>query len=214
MDNNRDNQLKHFTAVMVLAAVFIMGVYAWDARYDGMTGAIARVASISPAAGDEVAIGSRWSLIDHHGKPVTQDSYAGKHKLVFFGFASCPDICPTTLQKISKTFELLGSQAGGVQTLFITTDPANDTPEVMAAYVAQFNPQIAGLTGTQEQIDGALESFRAYAEKVDNGQGGYFMNHSSVVYFMSPDNELISVFDSTDSAADMAKEIGAALPQG
>ena len=215
MDNNRENQLKHFTAVLVLAAVFVMGVYAWDARHDGMAGAIARVTNISPAAGtDETAIGASWNLVDHHGQPVTQDSYDGKYKLVFFGFASCPDICPTTLQKISKTLELLGAQAVGIQPLFITTDPANDKPEVMAQYVAQFGPQFAGLTGTQEQIDGALESFRAYAEKIDDGQGGYFMNHSSVVYFMGSGNELISVFDSTDSPADMVKEMRQSLPQG
>lgn len=215
MRNNKENQLRHITAVLILAAVFVLGVYAWDARYDGLTGAVSRFARIAPAAGsEENAIGTHWSLIDHHGQPVTQDSYPNQYKLVFFGFASCPDICPTTLQKISKALEMLGKQSGEITPLFISTDPATDTPDVMARYVAQFGPQFTGLTGTQAQVDGALESFRAYAEKVDDGQGGYFMNHSSFIYFMSPDNKLISVFDSGDSPVDMAKEIRAALPQG
>lgn len=210
-----DNNLKHFIAVLALGVVFIMGIFAWDARYDGMNAAVSRVTNISPAAGgDEMQLGAAWDLVDHQGKAVNQDSYPGKFKLVFFGFASCPDICPTTLQKISKTLEMLGGQSAGVQPLFITTDPANDTPQVMAQYVAQFGPQFAGLTGTQAQIDGALESFHAYAEKINDGEGGYFMNHSSVVYFMDPGNRLISVFDSTDSPVSMTKEIRKALPQG
>lgn len=217
MDNNenKENQLKHMTAVLVLAAVFIMGVYAWDARYDGMAGAAAKFTRISPAAGTEsVSIGAHWELTDHHNNKVNEGSYGDKYKLVFFGFASCPDICPTTLQKIAKTIEMLDTQGSAIQPLFISTDPATDTPEVLARYVTQYSPQFIGLTGTQQEIDNTLESFHAYAEKIDDGQGGYFMNHSSVVYFMSPDNKLISVFDSTDSPVDMVKEIRHALPQG
>lgn len=210
-----DNHLKHFTAILVLGVVFIMGIFAWDARYDGMTSAGARVSKISPAAGtEENRLGSSWNLTDQNEKPVTQDSYNGQFKLVFFGFASCPDICPTTLQKISKTMEMLDKQSGKIKPLFITTDPANDTPQVLAQYLSQFGPQFTGLTGSQAQIDKAVESFHAYAEKIDDGKGGYFMNHSSVVYFMSPSNELLSVFDSTDSPVDMVKEIRQALPQG
>ena len=68
-------------------------------------------------------------------------------------------------------------------------------------------------TGTQAQIDEAVQSFRVYAEKVEDDQGGYFMNHSAVIYFMTPDNKLVSVFDSTDSPADMAKEIRRTVTQ-
>jgi len=150
MENkNKDNQLKHFTAIIMLVAVFVLGVYAWDARYEGMTNAAAQVTKIAPAAGmDEIKIGEHWSLVDHHGALVTQDDFSGQYRLVFFGFASCPDICPTTLQKITKALEILGTDSAQVRPLFITTDPGTDTPAVLSRYVSQFSSEIIGLTGT------------------------------------------------------------------
>ena len=97
-------------------------------------------------------INSEFSLVDHTGKPVTDEDFAGKWQILFFGFTSCPDVCPTTLNDVSLILEELGDGAEQVAPLFISVDPERDTPHVMAEYVANFDPRIVGLTGSPEQI--------------------------------------------------------------
>ncbi|HEY8191912.1 MAG TPA: SCO family protein, partial [Alphaproteobacteria bacterium] len=141
MNHRKDHHIRHFTALAILAAVFLIGIYVWDGKHSGDSALYSAqdASALSPASGaEEVAIGAKWDLVDQTGKPVDQTSYPGKYKLVFFGFASCPDICPTTLQKISKAMDTLGKDADDVKALFITTDPANDKPAVMEKYVKQF----------------------------------------------------------------------------
>jgi len=213
-EKNNENPVKHIAAVLALVAIFIIGVSAWDARYKDMQGADSSYSDISPAAGEEIKIGAEWSLTDHSGQPVDQDSYGPKYKLVFFGFTRCPDICPTSMQRLAATLDLLGDAANDIQTLFITTDPAHDTAGVLKDYVTSFSPRITGLTGTQAEIDATVGSFRAYAEKIEGDDGEYMINHSSVIYFMTPDNELVTVFDASDAPADMAAEIKKTIPQG
>ncbi|MBI4030996.1 MAG: SCO family protein [Proteobacteria bacterium] len=211
---NNENPVKHVAAVLALVAIFIVGVSAWDARYKDMQGVDSAYSSISPAAGDEIKIGAKWALTDHDGQPVNQDSYGPRYKLVFFGFTRCPDICPTSMQRLAAALDLLGDAANDVQPLFITTDPAHDTAETLKDYVMAFSPRIVGLTGAQDEIDATVGSFRAYAEKVEGDNGGYMINHSSVIYFMTPENELVTVFDASDAPADMAAEIKKTIPQG
>ncbi|MDF3024249.1 MAG: Classical-complement-pathway convertase [Alphaproteobacteria bacterium] len=91
-----------------------------------------------PIAGSTV--GGAFTLVDGAGKSVTEKSWPGKYKLVFFGFTSCPEICPTTLTAIGGALEKLGAKADKIQPLFVTTDPGRDTPEVVKAYVANFDP--------------------------------------------------------------------------
>jgi protein SCO1/2 len=119
------------------------------------------------ASGGEALIESEFSLIDHTGKPMTDEDFEGKWQLVFFGFTYCPDVCPTTLNDVSIVLEELGAEADQLQPLFITVDPERDTPEVMAEYVANFDPRIVGLTGSPEQIEQATQAFRAYYAKVE-----------------------------------------------
>jgi len=164
-------------------------------------------------AGGKALIESEFSLVDHTGEPVTDEDFEGEWQLVFFGFTYCPDVCPTTLNDVSIVLEELGDQAEQVQPLFISVDPERDTPDVMADYVANFDPRIVGLTGSPEQIEKAAKAFRAYYAKVDQegAPDGYTMDHSAFLYLMTPEGAYATHFSHSDEPAAIADEIRAYL---
>jgi protein SCO1/2 len=131
-------------------------------------------------------ITSDFELVDQTGRSVRDEDLRGKWQLVFFGFTSCPDICPTTLTNINAALEELGPAADRLQPLLITVDPERDTPAVLKDYLAPFDPRILGLTGTPEQVGVALRSFRVYAGKRPLDGGDYTMDHSAFIYLMDP----------------------------
>lgn len=164
----------------------------------GITGWRAFVPEPPPTARQlgQAKIKSAFTLTDHHGRTVTERDFRGRWQLVFFGYTFCPDVCPTTLAVMAQVVDALGDDAARVAPLFITVDPARDTPQVMAEYVGAFHSRIIGLTGTNEQIKAAAKSFRIYAgrEEKPDAPGGYLMGHSGYMYLMTPDGEYDSVF--------------------
>ncbi len=177
---------------------------------EGSAGTILKPTETAPdPAMPGVQIGGAFSLTDHNGKAVTEKDYAGSYLLVFFGFASCPEVCPTELQKIAQVLELLGEEkAAKIQPLFITVDPERDTPEALKAYVAEFHPKLVGLTGTAEQIEAVKKAYRVYASKVQmEGMEGYMMDHSAFTYFMGPDGANIGIYPAKDTAEQIAEAI-------
>ncbi|HEY6433878.1 MAG TPA: SCO family protein, partial [Acetobacteraceae bacterium] len=157
-----------------------------------------------------VAIGGPFTLQDGSGHTVTDRTFRGKYMLVYFGYTFCPDVCPTTLQSVANALDALGSKADRVAPIFITVDPARDTPPVMKRYTAAFSPRLIGLTGTPEEIARVTKEYHVYAAKhvTGPGPGDYSMDHSSVLYFMAPDGRFIAPVDEGKPqrmAADMAK---------
>lgn len=144
----------------------------------------------------EEAPGGPFALTDHHGTPVTERDYRGKFVLISFGYTFCPDVCPTTLFNVSQVLDLLGEDAGRVQSLFVTIDPERDTAEVLAEYVANFHPGIVGLTGTAAQIRAVAEAYGVRYEKVASLEAGgdYLMNHSAAIDLMGPDGNYLASF--------------------
>ncbi len=134
-----------------------------------------------------ITIGGKFQLVDQDGKPVTEEALKGKWSAVFFGFTYCPDVCPVTLQSLARTQKLLGDKAKDLQIIFITVDPARDTPVNLKAYLASggFPSGVIGLSGTPEQIDHVEKVYRVTATKVGEGDN-YSFNHTSVVYLMNP----------------------------
>ena len=124
------------------------------------------IPSHQPVYRGDADIRSDFTLINHDGQTVTQDDYKGRWQLVFFGFTHCPDICPTTLAYMGSVLDQLGSDASQVAPLFVTVDPERDTPEVLKDYVANFHPQLIGLTGNTAQVADAAEAFKVYHETV------------------------------------------------
>lgn len=147
-------------------------------------------------ASAETGINARFSLLDHHGQPVTEQTYRGKWLLIFFGYTSCPDICPTTLYDISLAVKTLGKDADLVQPLFVSVDPERDTVDVLARYIPSFGPSIVGLTGEPESVERAARAFRAHYEKVTSTDGdeNYTVDHQSYIYLIRPNGEFETVF--------------------
>lgn len=161
----------------------------------------------APAAMPGVQVGGPFTLTDQDGKEVTDRTYSG-YKLVYFGFTMCPMICPTGLQKISKTLDMMGKRGEIITPILISVDPARDTPPVMKEYVKQFHPRLVGLTGSKEQIESVEKSYRVFANKVeDESATDYSMDHSSFTYLMSPTGQLLGLYRDSDTAEFMADDI-------
>lgn len=156
-----------------------------------------------------VQIGGPFALVAHTGEAVTDEAYTGKFRLMFFGFTYCPDICPTELQVMATALDRLDpAVAAKVQPLFVSIDPARDTPAAMAEYVAQFHPAIVGLTGTAEQVDAVAKTFRVYYAKAPGGDAeSYLMDHTTYTYLMGPKGEFLTVFARGTTAEDMAAAV-------
>jgi protein SCO1 len=147
---------------------------------------------IGPAA---AAVGGPFHLEDQNGKPVSDADMKGRPFLVFFGFTHCPDICPTTLFEMSQVMRALGPDADRAGALFITVDPARDTPTAMKDYLSNFDPHLRGLTGDQASIDAAIKAYRVYAKKVPLDNGDYTMDHTALVYLMDKDGHFVAPFN-------------------
>lgn len=199
----------------------------------------AQVAAEERAAAERAAtpeIGGPFSLIDHHGRAVSDRDFRGKLMLVFFGYTYCPDVCPTELQIISQAMDELGAAGDDVQPLFVTVDPERDTVEVLADYLSNFHPRILGLTGPPDRIAAAAAAYRVAYFKVfyppfdddekaagdandetantdatssenGNDNADYLMNHSTVTYLMGRDGRFLALFSYGTDPSEMAAGI-------
>lgn len=155
-----------------------------------------------------VKIGGPFTLMSHQGDKVTDETYRGRFLFVYFGYGYCPDICPTELANMAATLDHMGAAAEKVQPLFITVDPARDSPEFLAEYVAQFHPAMVGLTGTEQQIADIAKQYRVFYRKAeDEGSSEYLMDHSNFIYLMGPDGEFLSMFRGGTNPGAIAKTI-------
>ncbi|MEC7796239.1 MAG: SCO family protein [Pseudomonadota bacterium] len=138
-------------------------------------------------------VGGDFQLVNQDGRPVDQTLLNGKWSLVFFGFTYCPEFCPTTLAELAAVQQRLGDKADDLQIVFVSIDPERDTPQQLKDYLSSdgFPKGTIGLTGTPDQVAQAAKAYRAYYEKVGEGEG-YTMNHSLTVYLMGPDGRFRS----------------------
>ena len=152
------------------------------------------------------SVGGPFELIDGDGRTVTEQDFRGRHMLVYFGFTFCPDVCPTTLFSASRALDEIGpALAAKVRLVFISIDPARDTPEVVKDYAGHFHPGTVGLTGTPEQVGAAARAWRIYFRKADPEEdGGYLVDHSSILFLMDGDGRYVTHFGHEATAADMA----------
>jgi cytochrome oxidase Cu insertion factor (SCO1/SenC/PrrC family) len=147
-------------------------------------------------------IGGAYTAVDHHGTDISSDKFLGQYQLVFFGFTSCPDVCPTALVNISAALDDLGDDAAYFQPLFVSIDPERDTPDVLAEYLSNFHPSFTGLTGSPAQIKELAHVYRAYYARGAGASAGagaddteYTMDHSSIIYLMDCEGRYIKHFD-------------------
>ena len=126
-------------------------------------------------------------LTDHNGQQRSLKDFAGKVVVVFFGFTQCPDVCPTSLQELAEAKRLLGPQGDKLQGIIVTVDPERDTPEVLKAYMANFDPSFVALYGSAEQLAAVAKDFKIYYKKVEGKTPtSYTMDHSAGSYVYDP----------------------------
>lgn len=160
-----------------------------------------------PLAG--ARIGGPFSLTDQNGRTVTERDFAGKYRIVYFGYTFCPDVCPVDVQTIGaglKTFEAREATKGAdVVPIFVTVDPARDTPAVIKQFVANFHPRMVGLTGTSAAIAALAKAYGVYFAKQAPGPGGgYMVDHSRAAYLMDRDGEPVALLPAEQGAAQVA----------
>lgn len=161
-------------------------------------------------------IGGDFTLTAHSGQTVTSFDFRGKFLLVFFGYTFCPDICPGTLQTVSLALDKLSDEeAAQIQPLFITADPARDTPEALAEYVGHFHPSVIGLTGSEEELKALAGKYRAGFSRVPVAEGAdpahYLVNHTTFLYLMDRDGRFRQLFPHSVTVDDLAAALKAAL---
>ena len=139
-------------------------------------------------------VGGEFELTTHQNSPYSLANSRGQVVLLFFGFTSCPDVCPHTLSVVQSVLSQLGSKAQQVQPLFITVDPNRDTPEILKHYLEYFGSRYIGLTGSVEEIDKVVGQFSAfYSFEGNTAEGAYSVNHTSNLYIIDTEGEVASI---------------------
>jgi protein SCO1/2 len=186
-----------FPAVALLCAVSLAGCGAGTREEPPLAGA---------------RIGGPFTLTDHNGKTVRDVDFAGKYRIVYFGYTYCPDVCPTDMAKIGQAMKLLDKEspriAEKVVPIFITVDPERDTPAVIKQFVANFHPRVVGLTGSPEAIAAVAKSYAVYFKKQPPGPGGgYMVDHLAVAFLMGPDGAPIASLPLEKGGAAIAEQV-------
>jgi protein SCO1/2 len=137
----------------------------------------------------------QFELTDVDGQRVQLNDLDGQVVIMFFGYTSCPDVCPVTLTEFLQIRSRLGSQAENVSFVFVTVDPERDTPERMKKYLTNFDPEIIGLTGTRDELESVWASYGVYEAKLEGGsEENYLVDHSSRIYVIDADGNLLLTY--------------------
>jgi protein SCO1 len=155
-------------------------------------------------------IGGPFALQDGAGRTVTDETLRGRPFLVYFGYTHCPDVCPTELARMSDALAAMGDKA--IPALFITVDPERDTPKVMQDYVSSFDSHVVGLSGSPQEIGAVEKAYRVFARKGEvQSDGGYSMDHSSIVYLMNKSGGFVEALNLDRPPAETAREVAGLL---
>ena len=155
------------------------------------------------------SIGGNFDLLGKDGQEYNQASFIGKPLIIFFGFASCPDICPYGLTMISNVLETLGDDSHKVNAVFVTLDPERDDYATTSQFTSLFHEEIIGLSGSIEQIDRVTSAWRVYKKKVElpDSDLDYTIDHSAFIYLMDENGEYYTHFSHNTESEDILKEL-------
>ena len=135
--------------------------------------------------------GQGFALADHNGQQRTLDDFSGKVVVLIFGYTQCPDVCPSTMLELVEVKKLLGADGDKLQALFVTLDPERDTPELLRAYMTNFDPTFIALRPTPEQLSALTKAFKIYFKKVPGaGANNYTLDHSAGSYVFDTQGHL------------------------
>jgi cytochrome oxidase Cu insertion factor (SCO1/SenC/PrrC family) len=194
--------------LILIAVVIAIGAYYAQKASHTITASQEQQKQAEVQSSGTAAIGGEFSLIDQNGNTFTHENLKGHYSLVFFGFANCPDMCPTALTSITQAMELLPEDtANRITPVFITIDPKRDTPEALKAYAANFHPRLTALSGTREQTMQAATAFKVYHQVADPSVEDYMVNHSGFIYVMDEQGNYVRHFSHTTAPDAMAEDL-------
>jgi protein SCO1/2 len=177
--------------------------------------ALALGACSSPSAPpplEGASMGGPFTLTDQNGRRVSDRDFAGKYRLIYFGYTFCPDVCPVDMQVIGaglRRFEAEdGARAARVQPIFISVDPARDTPAVLRQFVAAFHPRMIGLTGSEVEIAQVAREYRIFYQRGEASAGGYMVNHTRMAVLYGPEGQPIAIIPHDQGPEGVATELG------
>lgn len=200
MTGNQLKALPYIGVVLAVSIVFLMTL-GWTRQKNQQ--AIKYYAVMNPEFD--------FSLKDQDGRDFHLRDHRGQIVLLFFGYLTCPDICPVTISKLSRAYRLLGNDAKKILTVFVTVDPERDSPEKLKEYLKYFKLNMVGLTGTKKEIDKVVDSYKASYKKVEtDSAAGYLMDHSDLVYLIDTQGRVVDLIhfdDEADRIAQLIKKV-------
>ena len=157
-----------------------------------------------------------FDLVDHTGKPFQHKDLKEKWSLIFFGYSKCPDVCPTTVFKLTEIYRILNEDKAieqQPQVIFISIDPGRDKPEILKEYLASFNPEFIGVTGTLDEIKKLTAKLSVYFQKIGDDEESYLyeMNHTAGLFLTNPDGKLVASFKPTATPKELSLDVKKAL---
>jgi protein SCO1/2 len=183
----------HWTASLALAGILLLGVtptgYAQTAQSRAESTRL-----MSELMSGKGQVGGPFTLLDQTGKKRSLAEFKGKVVLIYFGYMFCPDICPTDLSNLAGLLKRLGKDSDQVQTIFITLDPARDTPELIGKYVQHFDKRILGLRGTEQQTKQVATQYKTFYEKVSQNGNQYVIDHTAFTFIMNRAGKYLAFF--------------------
>ncbi len=193
------------TSAIALGVVLVgTGVYAfWPREVDCGGGAV---------AGGFDAMGGAFSLTDAQGNTVTEADLLDGPALLYFGYTFCPDVCPVDTVRNATAAEMLADDGVEVTPIFVSVDPARDTPEVVGEFAANVSENMIGLTGTPEQIRDTVQAFRAYASVPAEPEDEYYLvGHSTFTYLVTEGGKVLDYFRREEPAEAVASRAACRL---
>ncbi|CAN5130796.1 SCO family protein [soil metagenome] len=168
------------------------------------------VAPTPPLAG--ARIGGSFVLTDQNGRQVSDRDFAGRYRIVYFGYTFCPDVCPTDVANLMHGWQLFGktdaARANKIRSVFITVDPARDTPATLKSFTANFDPRLIGLTGSPQAIADVTKAYGvAVSIQKPTSPGVYFVDHTNAAYLMDPDGKPLALLPSDGTPQAISDEL-------
>jgi cytochrome oxidase Cu insertion factor (SCO1/SenC/PrrC family) len=173
-------------------------------------GACEREPAVDVSNLEPVGFGGDFSLTAHDGRPFRLQDLRGKAVLMFFGYTSCPDMCPLTMSRIASARDQLGGDASRVATVFVSVDPNRDTPDVLKEYVASWAMPVTALTGSDEEIAKVADTYHVQYQIVP-ASPHYLMNHTTAIFLIDPQGRLRGLFAYNEKPETLAAVLRAVL---
>ena len=174
----------------------------------GLIGAALTVGYVDTLVSAGSTNGHRFgSLVDQDGHVFATNAASHSYKLVAFGFTQCPDVCPTTLSKVHRVLDTLGTTTRPLTALFVTLDPVHDTPQALQQYTAAFDERIVGLTGDAQEVRAFASTYGVYPPGEEQSEMREAITHSPMLYLLGRDNEMLAAYQPVTGVETIAQDI-------